>query len=84
LRVALLAYDLAGRSPTDEQVASSIRWVDSVLRFRQHYPSRGDPGPLTFLEREIRRRCDSVDQDSLDRAAEHLQRYDAARRADQR
>jgi hypothetical protein len=59
-RVALLAYDLAGRTLTDEQVV---------------------------LDMSIHRRCEDVDQGSLaslDRAREHLERYDAAQSADPR
>ncbi|NIM49318.1 MAG: hypothetical protein GTO22_08670 [Gemmatimonadales bacterium] len=80
-RVALLAHDLAGRTLTDEQVASSIRWVDSLLRLRQDCVSRGDTQVVKVLDMEIHRRCEDVDQGSLDRAQEHLERYDAAQSA---
>ncbi len=41
-RVALLAYDLAGRTLTDEQVASSIQWADGLFRLRRDAVSRSD------------------------------------------
>jgi hypothetical protein len=84
-RVALLAYDLAGRTLTDEQVDSSIRRVDSLLQLRQDCISRGDTQTVKFLDMSIHRRCEDVDQgslDSFDRAQEHLERYDAAQSAD--
>lgn len=82
-RAALLAYELAGRARTGDQVAAEIRWVDSLLRLRRNCVSRGDALTVKFLERGICQRCQSVDQKSLDKAARHLDRYDAALRADQ-
>jgi hypothetical protein len=81
-RVALLAHDLAERTLTDEQVASSIRRVDSLLRLRQDCVSRGDTQTVEFLDMSIHRRCEDVNQGSLDTAQEHLERYDAAQSAD--
>ena len=78
-RVALLAHDLAGRDLTGDEVAGSIRWVDSLLRLRQNCLSRGDTHTVEYLDRGIRERCDEVDEESLSRAREHLERYDADR-----
>jgi hypothetical protein len=81
-RVALLSHDLAGRELTDEEVAGSIRWVDSLLHLRQNCLSRGDTHTVKYLDRGIRERCDEADEESLSRAREHLERYDAARGSD--
>jgi hypothetical protein len=81
-RVALLAHDLAGRDLTDEEVAGSIRWVDSLLHLRQNCLSRGDTQTVKYLDQGIRERCDEVDEENLNKAREHLERYDAARGSD--
>jgi hypothetical protein len=78
-RVALLAHDLAGRELTDEEVAGSIRWVDSLLHLRQNCLSRGDTSTVMYLDRGIDERCREVDAENLNKAREHLERYDADR-----
>ena len=76
-RVALLAHDLAGRELTDEEVAGSIRWVDSLLHLRQNCLSRGDTQTAKNLDRGIQERCREVAVENLNKAREHLERYEA-------
>jgi len=83
-RVALLAHDFAGRELTEEEVAGSIRWVDALLNLRRVCLSRGDTDTLKYLDRGLRERCDEVNEESLSRAREHLERHDAAQGSDHR
>jgi hypothetical protein len=82
-RAALLAHEIAGRTLTAEQIAASIRWVDSLLRLRQNCLSRDDKYTVKYLDRGIRERCENVNEDDLDEARDHLKRYDAAHPAGQ-
>ncbi|UCG88070.1 MAG: hypothetical protein JSW71_05875 [Gemmatimonadota bacterium] len=81
-RAALLAHEIAGRTLTAEQIAASIRWIDSLLRMRQDSLSRDDTYTVKYLDRGIQERCEDVDERSLNEAREHLERYDAAQSTD--
>jgi hypothetical protein len=69
-RVALVVHDLASREITDKHVATSIRWVDSLLRLRQNCLSRDDTDTVRYLDRGIRERCENVNEDDLDEVRE--------------
>jgi hypothetical protein len=73
---------MAGRTLTAEQIAALIRWVDSLLRLRQNCLSRDDTYTVKYLDRRIRERCENVNDDDLDEARDHLERYDAAQAPD--